>query len=56
MWCRGMDWIDLTQDGVTDFVNTEMNLRIPYNAMNFLASWEPISFSHKGLGSMELIT
>ena len=51
-----MDWIDLAQDGWRAFVNTEMNLRIPYNARNFLTSWEPISFSHKGIGSMELIS
>jgi hypothetical protein len=36
----GIDWIDLAQyrDGWRALVNTVMNLRLPYNAGNFLTS------------------
>ena len=38
--CRGMDWIDLTQDKDRRraLVNAVMNLRVPYNTGNFLTS------------------
>jgi hypothetical protein len=44
MW--GMDWIDLAQDRNRwrALVNAAMNHRAPYNAGNFLTSWEPVSF------------
>jgi hypothetical protein len=38
--CRGMDWIDVAQDRDRwrALVNMVMNLRVPYNARNFLTS------------------
>ena len=38
--CGGMEWIDLARerDRWRDVVNAVMNLRVPYNARNFLTS------------------
>ena len=43
----GIDWIDLAQDRNRRraLVNSVMNLRIPYNAGNFLSSVGRFSFS-----------
>jgi hypothetical protein len=48
--CEGMDWIELSQ--VRAIVKTVMNLRVPYNARNFLTSSEPVA-SQEGLCFME---
>ena len=49
--CGYMDWIGLAQD--TDrwrmLVSVVMNLRVPWNAGNFLTSCKPVSFSRRTL-------
>jgi len=47
--CGHVDWIGLAQDrdGCRKLVNTVMNLRVPYNAGNFLTSCKPVSFSRR---------
>jgi len=47
MRCGYMDWIGLAQDrdGCRRLVSAVMNLRVPWNAVNFLTSCKPISFS-----------
>ena len=45
--CRYMDWIGLAQnrDRWRTLVSAVMNLRVPWNAGNFLTSCKPVSFS-----------
>jgi hypothetical protein len=54
--CGVADWIDLAldRDRWRALVYMVMNLRVPYNAGNFLSSLGHFSFS--GLCSMELAT
>ena len=52
----GMDWIRLAQDRDRwrTLVSAVMNLRVPWNAGNFLTSCKPVGFSrrtlHNGVG------
>ena len=49
MGCGYMDWIGLAQDGDRwrTLVSAVMNLRVPWNAGNFLTSCKPVSFSRR---------
>jgi hypothetical protein len=44
-----MDWIDLGKHTYKSWalVNAFMNLQVPYNAVNFLTTSEPASFSRR---------
>ena len=45
----GIDWIDLVQDRDRwrAVLNLVINLRVRYNAGNFLTSWEPVNISRR---------
>jgi hypothetical protein len=47
----GIDWIELAKDRDRwqALVTAVMNLRVPYNAGNFLTSCKPVSFSRRTL-------
>ena len=49
--CGYMDWIGLTRDRDRwrTLVSAVMNLRVPWNAGNFLTSCKPVSFSRRTL-------
>ena len=49
--CGYMDWIGLAQDGERwrTLVSAVMNLRVPWNAGNFLTSCKPVSCSRRTL-------
>ena len=49
--CGYMDWIGLAQDRDSwrTLVSAAMNLRVPWNAQNFLTSCKPVSFSRRTL-------
>ena len=49
--CGYMDWIGLAQDRDRwwTLVSVIMNLRVPWNAGNFLTSCKPVSFSRRTL-------
>ena len=49
--CGYMDWIGLAQDRDRwrTLVSAAMNLRVPWNAGNFLTSCKPVSFSRRTL-------
>ena len=51
MGCGYMDWIGLAQDRARwrTLVSAVMNLRVPWNAGNFLTSCKPVSFSRRTL-------
>ena len=60
--CGYMDWIGLAQDRDRwrTLVSAVMNLRVPWNAGNFLTSCKPVSFSrrnlHHGVRKLALMT
>ena len=58
--CGYMDWIGLAQDRNRwrTLVSAVMNLRVPWNAGNFLTSCKPVSFSRRTLhhGVSKVIT
>ena len=49
--CGSMDWIGLAQDRDRwrTLVSAVMNLRVPWNAGNFLTSCKPVRFSRRTL-------
>jgi len=49
--CAYIDWIELAQDRDRwrTLVSAVMNLRVPWNAVNFLISCKPVSFSRRTL-------
>jgi hypothetical protein len=49
--CGGIDWTQLAKDRDMwrTLVNAVINLRIPYNARNFLSCCKPVSFSRRTL-------
>ena len=49
--CRYMDWIERAQDRDRwrTLVSAVMNLRVPWNAGNFLTSCKSVSFSRRAL-------
>ena len=49
--CGYVDWIELAQDrdGWRTLVSAVMNLRVPWNAGNFLTSCKPVSCSRRTL-------
>ena len=51
VWCRGMEWIELAEDWDRwrALVNALLDLRVLYNAGNFMTSWDPVSFSRRTL-------
>ena len=51
VWCGYMEWIGLAQDRDRwrTLVSTVINLRVPWNAGNFLTSCKPVGFSRRTL-------
>ena len=60
--CGYMDWIGLAQDRDRwrTLVSAVMNLRVPWNAGDFLTNWKPISCStrtlHRGVSKLRCVT